>query len=128
MIEWHSKQCILRDLALRLDVIYWYPNVKYRQDGLATVNLVVLWSSGYDEPWYIATNLPSARLTLNWYAKRVGIEEMFRDCKTHLGMERTRIKDADRLDRLLVGMILAYLVLAWVGTKALPKEYARQVL
>lgn len=128
LIEWRGKRRRLKDLALRRDVVYWYQNVRYRQDGLVTINLAVLWRSGYEEPWYIVTNLPSSRLAINWYAKRTGIEEMFRDLKTHLGMEQTRIKDADRLDRLLIGMILAYLVLAWVGTEIVPSDYARQLL
>lgn len=128
IIEWQGKRQKLKNLALRRNVVYWYRNVRYRQDGLVTVNLAILWRSGYEEPWYIVTNLYSSRLAINWYAKRTGIEEMFRDLKTHLGMEQTRIKDADRLDRLLMGIILAYLALAWVGTEVLPKDYARQVL
>jgi hypothetical protein len=128
LIEWQGRRRRLRDLALRRDVVYWYSNVKYRQDGVVTVNLAVLWRSGYAEPWYIVTNLYSSRLAIGWYEKRTGIEEMFRDLKTHLGMEHTRIHDADRLDRLLIGMILAYLVLAWVGTEVVPNDYARQLL
>ena len=50
-------------------------------------NLAVYWKRKYrkkgpKEPWYILTNLPNLKLTLEVYCCRWGIEQMFKDCKT----------------------------------------------
>jgi hypothetical protein len=53
------------------------------QDFLA----VAKWKRNYRNqttkwPWYILTNLGSLTVALQAYKRRMGIEEMFRDCKS----------------------------------------------
>jgi hypothetical protein len=53
------------------------------QDFLA----VAKWKRNYHNqttkrPWYILTNLGSLTVALQAYKRRMGIEEMFRDCKS----------------------------------------------
>jgi len=43
------------------------------------------------------------------YGQRGWIDEMFRDFKQHLGLERSRVTESARLERLMLGMVLAYL-------------------
>lgn len=56
------------------------------------------------------------------------MDEMFRDLKTHLGLEESRVADVERLERLMVGLVLAYLVLALVGLFAMSQDFAARVI
>jgi hypothetical protein len=61
------------------------------------------------EPWYILTSLADLQAAVNAYAKRFGIEEMFRDFKGGgYNLERTNLT-GDRLSKLLILLSLAYL-------------------
>ena len=50
-------------------------------------DLACKWKRNYggwkvDEAWFILTDLGSLPAAINAYKQRMGIEEMFRDCKT----------------------------------------------
>ncbi len=65
-------------------------------------NLTVHWAADEEEPWCLATNL-DVEESLEVYAKRFWIEEMFSDHKSRgLNLEKTRLTDANRLQKLLV--------------------------
>lgn len=72
-----------------------------------------------DEPWFLATSLQgSASQVVRLYARRMGIEECFRDAKNvnngwHL--RKIRVKTALALDHLLLILALAYLLLCGIG-------------
>lgn len=53
---------------------------------------------------------------------------MFRDFKTRLGLEESRVAEVGRLEQLLVGLILAYLVLTLVGLFAVNARFAERVI
>lgn len=99
-------------------------NVLYRSgENPVTQHVVVRWKKGLtgdkDQPWYLMTNLHRpARELSDLYAKRFNIEEYFRDMKgRRLGwdLRDCRITKADRLDRLLLVLVLAYLLLTALG-------------
>jgi hypothetical protein len=77
-------------------------------------NLAGKWQGKYrnvmtKEPWYILTSLADLQAAVDAYAKRFGIEEMFRDFKTGgYNLERTNLT-GDRLSKLLILLSLAYL-------------------
>lgn len=77
-------------------------------------NLAGKWLGKYrniitKEPWYILTSLASLQVAVDAYAKRFGIEEMFRDFKCGgYNLERTNLT-GDRLSKLLILLSLAYL-------------------
>lgn len=86
-------------------------------------HVIVRWKKGLkgdkDQPWYLMTNLddPAKELS-DLYAKRFNIEEFFRDMKgRRLGwnLRDCRITQSDRLDRLLLILVLAYLLLTGLG-------------
>ncbi len=90
-------------------------------------NLTVHWASGEDEPWLLATNLELAN-SVQTYQQRFCIEEMFSDHKSRgLNLEKTRFKDADRLQRLLIAMTLAYLWLMEIGFTVIDAGEAKKV-
>jgi len=60
------------------------------------------------EAWFILTDLGSLRAALNAYKQRMGIEEMFRYCKTGgYDLEGTSLK-GNRLINMILLMTLAY--------------------
>lgn len=76
------------------------------------------------EPWLLATSLPAevalARRVVNLYAKRMQIEEAFRDLKSHrygMSFEDTRSRCAQRLSVLLLIAALAQFAL-WLTGRA----------
>jgi hypothetical protein len=61
------------------------------------------------EPWYILTNLGSLTESIEAYKRRMGIEEMFRDCKSGGdSLESTGLR-GERLNAMILVMSLAYL-------------------
>jgi len=77
-------------------------------------NLAGKWLGKYrnittKEPWYILTSLADIQAAVDAYAKRFGIEEMFRDFKGGgYNLERTNLT-GERLSKLLILLSLAYL-------------------
>jgi hypothetical protein len=61
-----------------------------------------------DEAWFILTDLGSLSAAIKAYKQRMGIEEMFRDCKTGgYNLKGTGLK-GDRLLKMILLMTLAY--------------------
>lgn len=82
------------------------------------VNLACGWSQdGRDyDPWFLLTDLPADPYALSLYRVRFHIEEMFRDFKEFgFRLEQTRIRMAERVSRLLVGICIAYVWLLSAG-------------
>lgn len=99
------------------------PGVLYRQRDPLRQHVVVRWKKGLpqhrDECWYLMTDLPQdARTLSDLYARRMGIEQLFRDAKNRRhgwSLRDTGITRADRLDRLILLLALAYLLLMGLG-------------
>ena len=85
------------------------------------------------EPWLLATNLPAESMTskqlVNLYAKRMQIEESFRDIKSPqygLGLRHSNTRCTKRVDILLLIAMLAEWVLRLIGFIATKHNWARQ--
>jgi len=90
------------------------------QTKIYPVNLLVHWKVGEDEAWCLATNLPDRQMTLQAYARRMWIEEMFGDLKSHgFDLELTMLRHADRLSRLTLAVALLYVWSISIGTKTI---------
>jgi hypothetical protein len=90
-------------------------------------NLTVHWAADEEEPWVLATNLELEE-SIEVYAKRFWIEEMFSDHKSRgLNLEKTRLTDADRIQKLLIAVTIAYLWLMEIGFSVVSSGNAKQV-
>lgn len=106
-------------------------DVAYRSDGAVTQNIVVLWKhrlpSHRDECWFLMTSLKGTAATLcRLYARRMTIEQLFRDFKSKRNgwsLRNTQLTTPDRLDRLLLILAIAYLLLCGVGLIALSNTH-----
>src|SRR6185295_19371731 len=86
-------------------------------------NIVIRWVRDLpekrDECWFLMTDLAAGPAQISHlYGRRMSIEELFRDQKNKRngwGLRNTKITQADRLDRLLLILAIAYLLLCGIG-------------
>ena len=80
-----------------------------------------------DEAWFILTDLGSVPAASDAYKQRMGIEEMFRDCKTGgYDLEGTSIK-GNRLINMILLMTIAYSSAIFQGTELKKKQVQEYV-
>jgi hypothetical protein len=101
-------------------------DVAYRQHQSVTQNIVVRWVRGLpakrDECWFLMSSLSAgpARLS-HLYGQRMTIEQLFRDYKNKRNgwsLRDTQLTTPQRLDRLLLILALAYMLLCGMGLLA----------
>jgi hypothetical protein len=98
-------------------------DVAYRADGAVTQNIVVRWRKNLpekrDECWFLMTDLNgTAEALCALYGRRMTIEQLFRDHKSKRNgwsLRDTQITRPERLDRLLLILAIAYLLLCGIG-------------
>lgn len=84
------------------------------------VCLLVHWEVGEKEPWCLATNLPDRSMALRFYRRRMWVEEMFGDLKSHgFDLESTMLRHFERLSRLTLAVALLYVWLIAIGTRTI---------
>ena len=101
-------------------------DVAYRSDGAVQQNIVIHWPTDLppkrDECWFLMTDLNgTARQLCSLYGRRMTIEQFFRDGKNKRNgwsLRDTQLKTPDRLDRLLLVLAIAYLLLCGIGLLA----------
>lgn len=92
------------------------PHSVLTQASAYPTHLLVFWAYGEDNPWFIATNLPSASTTIRRYRLRMWIEEMFGDMKRHgFDLETSHLRYFLRLSRLTLAVCLLYVWLTATG-------------
>lgn len=98
----------------------WVPGARLTRRWGHPTAVLACWQAGYDRPWLLATNLPSAYAARQAYTRRMGIEEMFGDWKRHgWDLETTHLRHTDRLSRLMLAVALLYVWLTWLGERLL---------
>ena len=113
----------LLDYPVKKGVAKVLKDVAYRSDGAVRQNVVVRWKPGLppkrDECWFLMTDLSgTAHQLCTLYGRRMTIEQLFRDHKSKRNgwsLRDTQFKSPDRLDRLLLVLALAYLLLCGIG-------------
>ena len=110
----------LRDYPLGKGRINFWPHTLYRSDGAVVINLALYWARGHREPWYLATSLTDPRKAVRMYRKRMQPEQYFKDGKQRFGLNHSTVTTTDRLQRLLVALLLACCLLILAGMRASP--------
>jgi hypothetical protein len=117
---------VLSQYPVRKGIAHVLRDVLYRKDGRVTHHVVIRWRPGLpktrDEPWYLMTDLDGrAEALCQLYGRRMSVEELFRDQKNRrngMALRNTRIQKAERFDRFLLVLALAYLLLVGLGLQA----------
>jgi hypothetical protein len=98
-------------------------SVAYRSHHTVSQNIVIRWKRGLpakrDECWFLMTDLQAGAAQISQlYGQRMTIEELFRDQKNKRNgwsLRDTQMTCPERLDRLLLILALAYLLLCGIG-------------
>jgi hypothetical protein len=117
----------LCDYPLRKGTCKLLADTWYREQNPVRQNIVIRWVRGLpkhrDECWFLMSDLSLGPASLSrLYARRMSIEVLFRDQKNKLNgwaLRTTKITRADRLDRMLLILALAYWLLCGIGLIAL---------
>jgi hypothetical protein len=101
-------------------------DVAYRSDGAIQQHIVIRWRRNLpvkrDECWFLMTDLSgTARQLCALYGRRMTIEQFFGDGKNKRNgwsLRDTQLSTPERLDRLLLILAIAYLLLCGLGLLA----------
>jgi hypothetical protein len=74
-----------------------------------------------DDTWYVATDADDIAIALTWYGERFQIEEMFRDLKDRLNMDRHQLGTEESVGKMMLIIALAYRIVLEDGTQWLSK-------
>ena len=116
----------LLDYPVHKGICKLLKSVAYRSHNAVTQNIVVRWVRNLpkkrDECWFLMTDLQAGGAQISkLYGRRMTIEELFRDQKNKRNgwsLRDTRITRPERLDRLLLILAIAYLLLCGIGLLA----------
>lgn len=108
--EWVGKQGRAKTLR----------NASVTEHGYQVPTIVCVHAKAMKEPWCLVASDPTvpARLVIDYYAKRWGIEPSFRDTKDlrfGMGMSDTHIRAPERRDRLFLLNALAIFLMTLLG-------------
>lgn len=120
-IQGPSQSCwqAFRALVTRPGQSVWLAAARLTQRHRRRVNLLAHWAVGEDEPWLLASNLPTKRATLRAYRRRVWLDELFGDLKGHgFDLEASHLRHFERLSRLTLAVVLVYDWLVSTGARA----------
>lgn len=106
----------------------WLVGAAYGKEDRVPIKLLAVWGRGHKEPWLLASDLDDPRMIAQFYRKRMKIEHGFRDWKHHLRLKGTvQVQKAAHLERLLLGVIVAYWYLCLLGVRLNQPAYRAAV-
>jgi hypothetical protein len=122
--DWQAFGSLVSAVGQRV----WLPQVLLTRKHARAVNLLALWEVGEEQPWLLATNLPSAAAALRAYRRRMWIEELFGDLKGHgFDLESSHLRHFARLSRLTLAVVLVYDWLVSTGKRVIKAGRRSQV-
>jgi hypothetical protein len=90
--------------------------------------LLTYWEQEQEEPWLLISDVEDEDTMERYYRQRFWTEEMFSDMKSRgLDLERTRITEPGRIERLLTALVLAYVWILQIGTMVVSQDRHRRV-
>jgi len=132
--EGKTRQTSVRRLKHRLDIPKRYSNVLYQDEIKVKVDIVVYRERGFKEPWFLVVppnceDILPTELVIECYRTRMNIETSFRDFKSCLGVRglRLEVRKAERMDHLLAGMVITYILLLALGISDLGQQLRKEL-
>lgn len=115
-LDWQSFGGLIEKAGQSL----WFEGALLTKKHAYQVNLLAHWRQRENEPWLLATNLPTMKVALAAYRRRMWIEEMFGDFKKHgFDLESTHLSHFLRLSRLTLAVALLYVWLVALGSQVI---------
>lgn len=92
----------------------------YRGAGWRWGWLTISWGRDYPEPWVLISDRPGGSARVRAYKQRVRIEATFQDLKRRgWNLEASHLRQADRIERLLVALYLTYWWMHTLGRRVI---------
>lgn len=99
-----------------------------RTSPFGPVQVVLHWKEGEDDPWLLVSDEEDPRLILHRYRKRAWIETLYGDMKTRgFDLQKTRLEQPDRLERLLLAIAIVYLCFVALGSWVVKNGYRHRL-
>jgi hypothetical protein len=117
----------LRDYPLRVGQCFKLSPCTYHKSKRHPLKLALNCAciEGKVSSWLLATDLGlTARQIVALYRRRFWCEESFRDQKQEFALEQVRVKQAGRLENLLLALSIVLLILAVIGMRGKKLGYA----
>jgi len=138
IVEYREKEKICRKslgrLKHRQGKAKRYSGALYQGKSKEKVDIIVYREKGFKEPWFLlvpafSEKLLPTELVIDWYRSRMNIETSFRDFKSLLGVRGIsfKVRKAERLNRLLAGIVLIYILFLVLGVSELGKELRKKL-
>jgi hypothetical protein len=125
-----SGQSLVERVGQRSDVLY-LTSVSVTEERYGPVNVFAWWSKDDEgKPLLraVMTNLPATPRTKQRGRKRMWIETGFRDWQSGgFQLDQTGIAARERLERLLIPMLIAYIWLVSIGRWVVKRGYRRLI-
>lgn len=123
----HSYAGLLGGIEVLRGALLWWPRTYYQKTERYPVNLAITLNASAEEPWYLVTNLTRASSAVRWYERRFRCEELFRDLKDQLNLERVWIQHTHRMERLVFGLVVLYYALTLIGASVQQRGLRKKV-
>lgn len=119
IIEEYGEEFSFKELSIQPGDCLALPQVLFTKQKYGPVQVIAWWRSGYQEPIFLVTNIDVKEEACHWYKKRFRIETFFSDEKSRgFHIQKSRLSDPKRLNRLLIAASLAYIWIVYLGTVA----------
>jgi hypothetical protein len=117
----HGQWVALKDLALTQGQDAFLSDLLFTQSQqVGPLHILAAWIESEQRHWFFVTAAPDLPTAKRWYKKRFTTETLFSDVKKRgFRLADTRLQHTDRVDRLLLVTVIAYLFTIWFGIDAL---------
>ena len=107
----------VHELNVKAGEVVWVNDTRFTLSGqLGPFTALAWWREDCSEPIYLLSNFEDPDKICKLYGLRPIIETLFSDQKSRgFGIDKSRISDPERLERLLLAVCLAYLWMLWLG-------------
>jgi hypothetical protein len=120
--------CKAGQVALASNQSKHYHNVCLTKKLLGLVHVGLARVKGAKEPWFVVSNQPTSNRTFSEYGERFDIEQVFKDDKSGgFNLESSGLRGAEELNRLMLILCLAMLLLVAQGTRVVLQGWRRTV-
>lgn len=121
LIEYQGQWLPLKEIKLEPAQEAFFSQVLFTQaNQVGPVNIMAVWVTKEQAHWFFVTNLPTLKEAKAWYRHRFKIETLFSDIKGRgFKLDKSRLKDPARVDRLLLAVAIAYIFVVFWGVDAI---------
>jgi hypothetical protein len=103
------------------------PVETFKAAGWRTANLTIVWPRRYDEPWLLLSDREAGPDRMREYRRRAHVEASYQDFKSRgWHLEGSKLSDPNRLNRLLLALVLASWWCHLLGQQAIRSSQRRR--